>query len=477
MANLVKEKITLGGNDLTQTLQNTNADKPSMSFATASSNVTSANDLRLLLGLSDATVIATASSTIDASSGAARKYLAYFGGDQDFGISLAPSSNSLQSYQASGFVDTGFSLPGKNIPFTLVLTRFGGNVKAHLNGVAGAVVPQTASNPVSFMAAIVGNSGTAAWQGQVNRCLYFNYKLSDTKISYYSAGGRLLAEDVGGSMVDKVGTGSWADAGGATFTGSGRTITSVAGGAVYIAMTGTIPAGKRVKVRLNATGFTGIAKVAITDGGFAPQSNEILMTAGAVELIFTTTGSTGQYITIGSGPPWTATSLAITDAIVLGALVAYEPEGITQTQQWLDLSGNYLHGTVSGAQPQNVNTAVSFSRSKTVTVSGLSTSPQITIQQVRVGNIVTLKIPALGKLTKDGTNGSLYFAIDPEFTTSTLDTWVPGFSTIGNVAQVGTWRIVGATVQMWGSPTGGFINATQVNNGWELPNQLTYSLV
>jgi hypothetical protein len=363
-----------------QDIQNNAADKPSMLIpAGVAATISRAHDPIVELGNSDlmimATIIPTSlSSVLNEIIGKENGARAYFlqltaaGLPQLF---LRDLSGNQQTVTGTVPVTLGK-------PVTITGVRDSAGSRIYVNGVLQASNTTDPRRDVTTVSGDLFIGDTAAnehFNGQIIRTMILNRVPSDAVRNYYEAGGRLLAEDVGGSMVPIYGpqafTGtldSWtaygagvsvANTGGTVMTISGMR-TSVTDCGVYRALAVPSANGKRLRVIVTLSCASGTRQIAL--GGLG-TSNAARSNYHAITITTTPTeyyyDFDGYYV--GSEVDIVPKDDINVDVIVdnisfipLGALVAYEPETIN-AQTWPDSSGNLLHGTVSGAVAQNVN--------------------------------------------------------------------------------------------------------------------------
>ena len=115
---------------------------------------------------------------------------------------------------------------------------------------------------------------------------------------------------------------------------------------------------------------------------------------------------------------------------------------------------------------------------KTTTLQGATTAPSLTVTQIRVGDMATIKVSFPGgTFTKDGTAGPLYFAIDSAFTPATNISYI-NYGIVNNVASAYAWTVNSASVvQMYASTGYATIGAGTTNCGWNGYLTFTYPVV
>lgn len=340
-----------------QDIQNAAADKPSFDFASTRS-ITATFGPSTNIRTSDYTSITTflirnfvdiylfscqtGNPFVDEGISAAGKFYMNDG--------VVPSQNDVRS---------NATLVSGRI-YTATAMRSGTDRKIYLNGVLDKLSTGNTVYDVNLSGtptASLGGITTPGYSldGQLFRHLRFNYSLSDAKRNYYEAGGKLLSEDVGGSMVNLV-TG-WTNNTFGTLTSSGSNISSLVGVSGAYGHSDTIPivagVAYRFTITVSGSAISGL-RVRLMDSGWAVnKSNIVNLVAGqqTITLVATATDATANLLIESFGA---AANCAVTFSNPLGALVAYEPETCNNST-WPDSSGNLLHGTVSGAVAQNVN--------------------------------------------------------------------------------------------------------------------------
>jgi len=241
-------------------------------------------------------------------------------------------------------------------------------------------------------------------------------------------------------------------------------------------------AGKRYKLNFTVTmnGKIIYPTIQLVTTAFALASNSVQSSSSTsyAELTATYTGTVWVYISTTGDANYT---FAVTSMITLGAVLDLEPEGITSSQ-WIDASGNNLHGTSSGALPTlPAHGLTNFRRYQTATTPALqgetwgSTvqlshfSPRIFATDASVVTVV--KLPAL---PYDG----MWFRVSNLNTTTDLaiqDASATAVETIRNgyayvVYRVGSglWQVEEVS-ELWGPVSftiGGAITGVSANVGF-----------
>ena len=265
----------------------------------------------------------------------------------------------------AGDIDTFFE---KNKSTTVIWTRLGLVTSVYKNG--QLVVTNTATVKANFGSNnyYIASSALLGVKSNINssRLILCNYSMDSSlsKITKYSVGAKLDWEDIGGSMTDISASSTWSNPGGfSSYSSSGNSLTaySTGGNYSYLALTSfPIVVGKKYRIYYTNTGAANIIQVYFVTPVGSQESIElpyIVNSATQVYVDLTASATdpiarlTFQRNNAGSG-----TSGAFTLKIVeLGAVLDLEPEGIikSNTNQWLDSSGNGLHGTPTNALPQS----------------------------------------------------------------------------------------------------------------------------
>lgn len=353
-----------------QDIQNAAADKPSMSFDGNADSVISAADAKLALGTSDCTCIVRARTTTLAASNI-NSLTSIVGTLGAAAVAQYPAGTAkLAVLQNSTWYDSGVVLDSTEKPFVFSFKRNGGNVIPYFNGVAKPAIPVTISDITSPATAYIGNTTANCWQGQVFQTLWFNYALSDAKRNYYEAGGKLLAEDVGGAQALLANPGftgsatSWILSGWVYNSNNVKATGSLTN--PFIVQSMAIAASKTCKYRITYEIVSNENNVQLSLGGAGFFSASILAnnlnidsTVGVHTVIVTPdyagAGTSVSIVYSGTTNFGSTTGLVIDNFNVdkLGCLVAYEPEGIGYST-WVD-SSNGLNGAVIGAKGTNLS--------------------------------------------------------------------------------------------------------------------------
>lgn len=213
-------------------------------------------------------------------------------------------------------------------------------------------------------------------------------------------------------------------------------------------------------------------------GGYysLPAPTQGLIVAGNVGLGTPTPGGAldvqGRFVIDGSGYISKINALPTTYPIVQGAANTFLKNDGSGNLTWNLLSGSNVPLATNVSQG-----TVPFyeSTTKTTTVGGATTSPAVTVKEVRVGDLITIQVDASGKITKNGSNGALTVALDSDF--GNVDVWVPNQQIVGNVYQIGMWRINGSTLSMYNGAQGSNISAGTTNCGWDLPLSFSFTKI
>ena len=265
----------------------------------------------------------------------------------------------------AGDIDTFFE---KNKSTTVIWTRLGLVTSVYKNG--QLVVTNTATVKANFGSNnyYIASSALLGVKSNINssRLILCNYSMDSSlsKITKYSVGAKLDWEDIGGSMTDISASSTWSNPGGfSSYSSSGNSLTAYSTGGNYSYLNLTsfpIVVGKKYRIYYTNTGAANIIQVYfVTPAGSQESIEQPYIVNSATQVYVDLTASatdpiarlTFQRNNAGSG-----TSGAFTLKIVeLGAVLDLEPEGIikSNTNQWLDSSGNGLHGTPTNALPQS----------------------------------------------------------------------------------------------------------------------------
>jgi hypothetical protein len=200
------------------------------------------------------------------------------------------------------------------------------------------------------------------------RALFFNYALSEDKLRRYMDGGRIDWQDVGGSMC--IFTDNGFDSAAAwtvsstnwSVTGSAAVASNIPNGATIApaALLQPVVAGKTYRV-LFTIGTATNGDVQFTIGGVTGVARGTASSTYVQEVVALTSAAPLIQAT-GGAFTGTITKFIVTQ---LGALGAYEPEGLSGTQ-WADSSGNNQDLTITGATTINLPEVVAFKRGSSV---------------------------------------------------------------------------------------------------------------
>jgi hypothetical protein len=373
---LLKDDNTGLVRDIKQDIQDGVGGGASYQMSGASQQIaTTTTSAALNLGLSDATMIITA-STNNVTPTQTKALGNLVGTSAEFGIFQSTTGKIQFGNFADTNIDTGFSVPPAKTPFTIAMARYSSTkVKAYLNGIADTERTLNSSNFTASVFFRAGVTSVYAWDGSISRALVFNYALTPDKIARYSAGAKLDYEDVGGSMAELVVNGaltngtSWGVNGNVSLSNNINAISSgssVSVSTLYQNMATGLTLGKRYRLSFDISAKTNANSATIKISGTELSVNVVSISGVATSVVAAGSRMSLEFTADGTGLrniiSLTFQNMIVGDSITvdnlslvqLGAVLDLEPENIF-TDKWIDASGNGLHGTVSGAIPANTS--------------------------------------------------------------------------------------------------------------------------
>jgi hypothetical protein len=283
---------------------------------------------------------------------------------ETFGISLDTESIKFAGWGTGDF-DTDLDIVA-DVWHTVVITYDGTTVTPYLDGEVGTTGTHTlavGSNRFMLGAQAFGAGGTSPggfFHGEISQANVLNLALTAAEVKAFSNGAAIPYKYIGASQTEKIfassgdaddndfdtDTGWWTVGGPATLAGG----TVSWSGETSISRATFLTPGKRYRIVVDVTtdttgGSTGWkiydGSAAYIDTGWSGTGTQTYeFTALGTFLAFANgTGSSNGVIS----------SFYITQ---IGCVLDLNPSGVTTTQ-WLDNSGNSLHGTVSGAKVIN----------------------------------------------------------------------------------------------------------------------------
>lgn len=237
------------------------------------------------------------------------------------------------------------------------------NASLYMDGIFQSQVAYNSANfEAGGIAVGIDNTGSATtgMAGEFMRFMVFNYALSAEKIARYSAGAQLDYEDTGAADLS-IGK-TWTTGGHAyeTFTPSGKNITSAintTGFGQVVLPLGSVTAGVTYRVCYTLTLNSGTApNIALLSTNFlVDESNAVQLVNGTnyADLVCTTSDPTSTLQAVVGNGVATNFALTIVSVTKLGAVIDFEPEGISSSH-WRSFQNTY-HGVVGSAcKPSNV---------------------------------------------------------------------------------------------------------------------------
>jgi hypothetical protein len=349
---------------------------PSYYFPTVSAWIPMPMSTQYFPGTGDSTWLINMKIT----SSASPQYFMFFqGAGSDYMALLVPSNGKAQLNQrdATNILTQTQSVVSVNDgkQRTLAVVRNDSGVQFWHNGIAETLQAATKRTPTGVtVAAEISDNGSAPAGGYINRCLMFNYQLSEDKIRKYSAGAKLDFDDIGGNMTNLFtgndtnfasGVGSWTSP-----SGSGADFIQSGGSGLLRNTTTTqviaarneqslVAYGKRYRLRFTASSssYTGTISVVAGTGVESVISNPAMTSSPATYefVILNNVWADLKLRIVTNGTLASGQNITIDDVILtqLGAVLDLEPESATPSV-WHDESGNQLDGTVTGAQLTNL---------------------------------------------------------------------------------------------------------------------------